>query len=217
MFSTLNKYWFSSNVDFLNKSAVLIGPYRSVMNMEHSAILIGSYRGPEQTQLKTETEHFSSWRIWFLTNDTEIAALQSSCIFSIVYFPLVQWFTSYLVTAARKAESSSGIWQETNGAFPPEGAGWFSLQRCGMGLPPYSSRSTQVWTTHTICWLVNRICTSVRQGENNKPPQYPQGISGQWRKLGLMKKMSKSLMSFLDVLRCCSLFIVRVLLFHWIY
>ena len=38
------------------------------------------------------------------------------------------------------------------------------------------------------------------------------------RKLRLLKKMlSKSLPSFLDILRCCSLFFVHVLLFHWIY
>ena len=61
-------------------------------------------------------------------------------------------------------------------------------------------------------------CTSVGQGDNNKHTHYPQGISGQRRKLRLLKKMSrKSLLSFLEVLHCCSLFIVCVLLFPWIY
>ena len=41
---------------------------------------------------------------------------------------------------------------------------------------------------------------------NNKPTQYPRGISGQRRKLCLLKKMSrKSLPSLFDVLHCCSL------------
>ena len=74
------------------------------------------------------------------------------------------------------------------------------------------------WATQAIHWLVDRIIPVMRQEDNNKQTQYPPGISGQRRKLLLLKKMSpKSLPSFLDVLHCCSLLIVRVFLFPWIY
>ena len=57
----------------------------------------------------------------------------------------------------------------------------------------------------TFCWLVDRIVSSMRQGDNKKQTQYSQGISGQRRKLCLLKKMlRKTLPSFLDVLHCCS-------------
>ena len=48
-----------------------------------------------------------------------------------------------------------------------------------------------------------------RQSVRQKQIQFPQGISGQRRKLCLLKKLlRKSLPSFLDVLHCCSLFVV---------
>jgi hypothetical protein len=44
---------------------------------------------------------------------------------------------------------------------------------------------------------------------HNKQTQYPWGITGQQRKLCLLKKMlGKSFTPFLDILHCCSLFIV---------
>ena len=49
----------------------------------------------------------------------------------------------------------------------------------------------QVWATHAVYWLDDRIVTSVRQGDNNKQTQYPRGISGQMWKLCLLKKMSR--------------------------
>ena len=55
-------------------------------------------------------------------------------------------------------------------------------------------------------------------GDNNKQTHYLRGISGQQRKLRLLMKMlRKSFPSILDVLHCCALFIVRILLFPWIY
>ena len=70
----------------------------------------------------------------------------------------------------------------------------------------------QVRATHAVCWLVDRIVTSRRHGDNNKHiTQYAQVISGQRWKLCSLKKMSrKGLTSNLDVLHCCSLFNVSL-------
>ena len=94
-------------------------------------------------------------------------------------------------------------------------------------VPPYSSvvvarrlkglRGISSYT-HRFRWLVGRIVPSVRHRDNKKQIQYPRGVSAQRRKLSLLKKMlCKSLTSFLDFLHSCSLFIVRILLFPWIY
>ena len=67
----------------------------------------------------------------------------------------------------------------------------------------------QVWATDALRWSIDSIVTSVRQADNKKQTQYLQGISGQRRKLSLLKKMTrKCLTSFLDVLHCRSWFIV---------
>ena len=61
----------------------------------------------------------------------------------------------------------------------------------------------RVRATHTACWLVDRITLPCDKGGNTKQTHYPQGISGQWRKLSLLKKMlHKSLPSSYNVTLC---------------
>ena len=125
--------------------------------------------------------------------------------------------------------------------FPPEGTGRFSPQKVRYGLhfhcqkvgvtrtEPHSSGSTPPlgyrdpervsdtagkFELHTLSvdWSTGSALPCDRGLITNK--QY----SGQRQKLHLLKKMScKSVPSFLDILQCFSLFIVRVLLFPWIY
>ena len=63
------------------------------------------------------------------------------------------------------------------------------LQYYSVGVLRHLKGCRQVWATNAIHWLVNRIVPSVWQVDNNKQTQYPQGISGQWWKLCLLKKM----------------------------
>ena len=135
----------------------------------------------------------------------------------------------FLLWNVNKQVCSQTVWSEmsTNGVFPPQGAGRFGPQRCGTGRVsaakkwawPRLSR-TEPYSSHSD--RDERLSDTRRPviGRQNRRfhATYPQGISGQRRKLCLVKKMLyKSLPSFLDVLHCWSLFIVRVLLFPWIY
>ena len=108
------------------------------------------------------------------------------------------------------------------GAFPQQGGGRFSLQRCcTCHVSTAKSGRDRDWAVlgHShlsvlLCWgtetpkrvpaslsytrrpLIGWPNRPMRQGANNKQTQYRQGISGQWRKLCLLKEMlRKSLLS----------------------
>ena len=78
-------------------------------------------------------------------------------------------------------------------------------QYSSVGVPRRLKGCQQNRAIHVVRSLVEKIVTSVQKGDNNKQTQYPQSMSGQRRKLSLLKIMQHK--GLLDV-HCCSLFIV---------